>query len=283
MKTILVPTDFSPEAKNALQLAIGLGRQFGSTLIVLHVLESVDEGSFNVEGESSGSGDWEDRLFNMRMIQKAKKDLAKVEDDLTAAGVKFKTMLRLGDAYHGMNTVITEQKTDLVVMGTRGSSGYEEVLIGTNTEKVVRRSGCPVIAVTKKAFIDFKNIAWATSLRAEDLVMPSALKKIIEAYQATVHLVRINTPGLFLPDKTSQTKLKEFATKLKLPRYTINIYNEVSEEEGIIRFADSVDADMIVMSTHGRTGLGHLLNGSIAEDVVNHAKRPVFTFSLKAK
>ncbi len=56
MKTILVPTDFSPEAKNALQLAIGLARQFGSTLIVLHVLESVDEGSFNVEGNRRVAG-----------------------------------------------------------------------------------------------------------------------------------------------------------------------------------------------------------------------------------
>lgn len=281
MKTILVPTDFSAEAKVAMQVGIQLAQKFGSTLIALHVLESVDEGSFNVEGESTGFGSWEDKLFNMKMIQKGKKDLAKVDADLAEAGIKYKTVLRLGDAFHGISTLVAENKADLVVMGTRGSSGYEEVLIGSNTEKVVRRAACPVLSVTRKPSNGWKNIAWATSLRAEDVVLPPVLKSIVEAFNATVHIVRVNTPGLFLADGISKEKLQEFATKLKLKNYTLNIYNDHSEEEGIIRFADSIGADMIALSTHGRTGLAHVLNGSIAEDVVNHAKRPVLTFTLK--
>ena len=55
----------------------------------------------------------------------------------------------------------------------------------------------------------------------------------------------------------------------ELENYTVNIYNDVVEEDGIIYFARDIDADMIALSTHGRSGLMHLLSGSIAEDVVN--------------
>ena len=68
-----------------------------------------------------------------------------------------------------------------------------------------------------------------------------------------------------------------------LQNYTINIYNDKVEEDGIIYFAQDIEADLIALATHGRTGLLHLLSGSIAEDVVNHAKRPVWTFRLKHK
>jgi nucleotide-binding universal stress UspA family protein len=75
--------------------------------------------------------------------------------------------------------------------------------------------------------------------------------------------------------------MQDFAKKLQLKNYTINVFNDVSEEEGIVYFSDSIDADLIAMATHGRTGFAHVLAGSIAEDVVSHSKRPVLTFVTK--
>ena len=75
--------------------------------------------------------------------------------------------------------------------------------------------------------------------------------------------------------------MEKFAKKLGLKNFTINIFNDITEEEGIIYFAESIDADLIAMATHGRTGFAHVLAGSIAEDVVGHAKRPVLTFVVK--
>jgi nucleotide-binding universal stress UspA family protein len=63
-----------------------------------------------------------------------------------------------------------------------------------------------------------------------------------------------------------------------IARGTLNVYNDRSEEEGILNFAATINADLIAMATHGRTGLSHALIGSIAEDVVNHSKRPVLTY-----
>ena len=75
--------------------------------------------------------------------------------------------------------------------------------------------------------------------------------------------------------------MNEFVEKYDLDICTLNIYNDFIEEDGIIYFAQDIDADMIALATHGRSGLMHLLSGSIAEDVVNHAKRPVWTCRLK--
>jgi nucleotide-binding universal stress UspA family protein len=102
-------------------------------------------------------------------------------------------------------------------------------------------------------------------------------------YNSTIHLVRINTPGDFQRDFIVREYMEKFAKKLGLKNYTINIFNDVTEEEGIIYFAETIDADLIAMATHGRTGFAHVMAGSIAEDVVGHAKRPVLTFVVKRK
>jgi nucleotide-binding universal stress UspA family protein len=71
-----------------------------------------------------------------------------------------------------------------------------------------------------------------------------------------------------------------FIKKYELKNTSRSIYNDLSEEEGIMHYANDISADLIAMGTSGRTGLGHFFLGSIAEDVVNHAKRPVWTYRL---
>jgi hypothetical protein len=122
---------------------------------------------------------------------------------------------------------------------------------------------------------------YATSLSKDEEVFARVVKQAQAMYDATVHLVRINTPANFQRDAVVRQYMTDFAKKLMLKNYTINIFNDLSEEEGVIYFADSIHADMIAMATHGRTGFAHVLAGSIAEDVVNHSKRPVLTFVVK--
>ncbi len=76
-------------------------------------------------------------------------------------------------------------------------------------------------------------------------------------------------------------RIRTFVQKHHFENIKAEVYNSLSEESGIIEFADDIDADLIAMTTHGRTGLIHLITGSIAEDVVNHSKRPVWTYRVK--
>lgn len=281
MKKILVPTDFSKTATVALDVAADIAKKAGSELILLHVVEEAAGNSFNAEGQV-GSGDMMDRLFTLKLIEKAKKQLEKTVQDPKYSSIEVNGELRVGNAFHGMRTIIAEHKVDLVVMGTSTHTKLEEMLIGTNTEKVVRTAKCPVLTVNKKpASTNFKNIVYATTMAKDEEVFSRIVKRSQQLYNSTIHLVRVNTPGDFQRDGVAKDAMDKFAKKVGLKNYTINVYNDLNVEEGIIRYADSVDADMIAMATHGRTGFAHVIAGSVAEDVVSHAKRPVLTFVVK--
>jgi nucleotide-binding universal stress UspA family protein len=282
MKKILVPTDFSKEAQIAAEVARDIAKKAGSELTFLHVIEGASGGSFNVEGETKYGEDVEDKLFTMALIRKAKKQMETLLANPMFAGMKVKSELKMGTPFHGMRTIITEKKVDLVVMGTAGKTKVEEMIIGTNTEKVVRQAKCPVLTVQKKpTTTDFKNIVYATAMSKDEEVFAAIVKQAQNLYDATVHLVRINTPGNFQRDAVVIKYMKDFAKKLMLKKFTINVFNDLTEEEGVIYFADSINADLIAMATHGRTGFAHVLAGSIAEEVVSHSKRPVLTFVVK--
>ena len=77
--------------------------------------------------------------------------------------------------------------------------------------------------------------------------------------------------------------MEAFAARYGLDRYTINQQDEFDVETGVLRFAEAKKADLIVLGTHGREGFSHLLRGSVAEDVANHAQIPVLTLPLRAE
>jgi nucleotide-binding universal stress UspA family protein len=281
MKKILVPTDFSKTSITALETAFEIAKKAGGTIFVLHVVEEATPDSYSITGEWRDDN-WEDRLFTFKLLEKAKAQLEKLVMDPRFSDVKLVGELRLGNPFHGMNTIIAEQKVDLVVMGTRGKTNLESMVIGTNTERVVRHSHCPILTVHKKpTSVDFKNIVYATAMSKDEEVFSRIVKSTQRLYDSTIHLVRINTPGDFQRDKVVKEYMNKFAKSLQLKNFTINIYNDISEEAGILYFADSINADLIAMATHGRTGFAHVLAGSIAEEVVSKASRPVLTFVVK--
>jgi nucleotide-binding universal stress UspA family protein len=281
MKKILVPTDFSKASITALEVAFDIAKKANADIYVLHVVEEATPNSYRITGEWQ-KDNWDDKLFTYKLLEKAKKQLEKLVQEPRFAAVKLVGELRLGNPFHGMTSIVSEQKVDLVVMGTRGQTNLESMVIGSNTERIVRHSRCPILTVHKKpASTDFKSIVYATTMSKDEEVFSRIVKRTQQIYDSTIHLVRINTPGDFQRDNVVKEYMNKFAKSLQLKNYTINVYNDLNEEEGILYFADSIDADLIAMATHGRTGFAHVLAGSIAEDVVNKAKRPVLTFVVK--
>ncbi len=281
MKKILVPVDYSKTSTIAFDVAFDIAKKSGAEIIAMNVVEEITTESYRVTGEWH-KADWEDRIFTFELLKKSKAQLEKLVTDPKYAAVKITGEQRVGNPYHGITTIVTEKKVDLVVMGTRGLTKLEEMVIGTNTEKVVRHSRCPVLTVHKKpATTDFKNIVYATSMSPEEEVFSRFVKKTQQMYDSTIHVVRVNTPSNFQRDVTVKSAMEKFVKKLGLKNYTLNIFNDISEEMGVMYFGDSIEADMIAMATHGRTGLAHLMAGSIAEQVVGHSKQPVLTFVVK--
>ena len=191
-------------------------------------------------------------------------------------------MVEIGSPYESIAHVITNHDADLVVMGTKGSGGVEEVLIGSNTEKVVRYAKCPVITIKDKVDLDkVKHIVFATSLMEDQPDIVERLKLARENFGVKLHLVKVNTPNNFHTERQLREEFQKYLEKHDLKDCETHVYNEASEEDGILYFAEDLGDCMIAIGTHGRTGLLHLLSGSIAEDLVNHSKVPVWTFSMK--
>ena len=226
----------------------------------------------------------EDEFIIKKLIDQTQKNLETFSKQHQYDGVEFSTMIEMGGAYASISKVIAENNTDLIVMGTKGASGIEEVLIGSNTEKVVRYASCPVITVKQKVDLNsIENIVFATNLMEDqtDLIQP--LKTLQRVTGAKLHLVKVNTPNHFHTQRQMDEEFKSFINKHDLGNASTSIYNEATEEDGILYFAEDLGACMIAIGTHGRTGLLHLLSGSIAEDLVNHAQIPVWTLSMRKR
>lgn len=287
MKRILVPTDFSEQAGFAMNLACQIARKTKSELVALHVLDhtglfdfSAGSSAYPMMGNPAGLD--VDQQFMESLYSNAEEKCTQFLKDFGDERVTVTKKIKIGSAFHYINEEINEEKTDLVIMGSKGSSGIEEILIGSNTEKVVRHAKCPVLTVKSKMKIDNVNdIVFATSFKEGDSHVAEELKKLQEVFNAKLHLVRVNTPNSFETNRKIMSKADEFVRENEISNYTINIYSDKVEEDGIIFFAQDIQADLIAIATHGRSGLLHLLSGSIAEDVVNHAMRPVWTFRLK--
>ncbi|WP_298119212.1 universal stress protein [Flavobacterium sp.] len=274
MKKILIPTDFSKHAEYALKVAAQIARKNNGEIILLHMLELPHQGS---DAVGSGKELPEIMFFKNAAINR----LEELMDEDYLDGIKVSEAVLFELAFEGVLKASKINDVDLVVMGSHGASGYKEMFIGSNAEKVVRSSEVPVLIIKKEQEnFDVNNFVFASDF-SEEIKKP--FEKVVEfanKFDATLHLAMINTPNNFKPTSLSEQIMNEFVANFKINKFETHVYNESNVEKGILNFANSVDADLIGMSTHGRKGLSHFFNGSISEDLVNHASRPVITFKI---
>lgn len=282
MRRILVPTDFSDQARYAFEVAVAIARQTGAAIKLLHVVEMpYSYTSFNVTGEVL-SADGMEQVYIMKLLENTKHRMAELERAVEHQGVEVVQEVDVDRVNRKIRRVIREDQVDLVVMGSKGASGMDEFLIGSNTEKVVRTAECPVLTVKGRvADLTIDNIVLASDFKREIGSAMEKFKYFQQVFGAKLHLVYINTPGAFESSSNLRQRMQNAAERYGLQNYTVNVYNDTIEEDGILHFADEIGADLVMMATHGRTGLSHLLSGSIAEDLVNHSNVPVLTFQLK--
>ena len=274
MKRILVPTDFSKHADNALRVAAQLAKKNNSEIFLLHMLELPHQGSDAVSGGSEIP-----QIMFFKNIAIDRLDALMEADFLE--GISVSEIIQFEKTFDGIMEISKKNDIDLIVMGSHGASGYEEMFIGSNAEKVIRFSEIPVL-VLKNEIPDFKvnNMVFASDF-SEEIKKP--FKKLIElanVFDAHLNLIMVNTPNNFKSTAVAEKIMSDFIANFDMPKYSSHIYNDVNVEKGILNFASSIDADLIAMGTHGRTGLDHFFNGSISEDLVNHTLRPVVTFKI---
>lgn len=277
MKKILVPTDFSEYAENALQVASQLARKYEAEIYLLHMIE-LPANMSNPVGDTR-SNDLPEAIGFMKL---AKKRYSEILSRPYLQGIKVREIVEFHQAFDGIMETSKEHGCDFIVMGSRGASGFKEMFVGSNTEKVVRTTEIPVLVIKKEIpNFEVKNFVFATNL---DNSNKKTLEKVIgfaKLVNAKLHLLYINTANEFITSKDTDRYLGEYLEGIDFENYEFHVYNDDSVEQGILNFANKVDADLIGIATHGRKGISHFFNGSISEDLVNHSVRPIITFKLE--
>lgn len=275
MKKILVPCDFSKPAINAFRFALDLAAKSSGTVYLLHVIElPVMHDTLLMPVLN-----FEEELLK-ELKEQATSSFAKVIKKY-APESKVHSEVIFGPVSGNITQYISEKQIDLVVMGSHGTGGIRELFIGSNAEKIVRRSTVPVFVIKDYRKADIKKIVFPNNLEIEDQEgLMLKVKALQHLFNAHLHVVWINTPLNFAPDSVTETKMKTFAKRFLLKDFTLHTFNSTDEETGIHEFNNKIKGDLIAMGTHGRKGISHLFNGSVAEDVVNHTHGLVWTYSL---
>jgi nucleotide-binding universal stress UspA family protein len=274
MKTILVPTDFSKHAENALKVAAQIAKKNNGEIILLHMLELSTSGNdaLNTSHEIP-----ELMFFKNAAVAK----LEELENISFLDDIKVSSIVQFNMAFEGIIENGKKHQADLVVMGSHGASGFHEMFVGSNAEKVVRNSEIPVLVI-KKEDADFKvdTLTFASNFSDE---IKKPFEKVVDFanyFGAHINLLHVITPNNFSTTRAAEEKVRNFIEEFHFSDYSTHIYNDINVEKGILHFAKDSNSDVIAVCTHGRKGISHFLNGSISEDLVNHAKRPVIAFKI---
>lgn len=264
VKTIMVPYDFSDCATSALRVASKLARLTGACIDVVHVYEHMTD--FHTE--------------NQKVRDTIEEKMERVPHLEFMKGVELKKFMLRQLTLTEMFKNNSLAHVDLVVMGSHGARGIRSI-VGSNTQKVVRIAPMPVLVI-KHNIEDFQvnDVVFASNFSEVDIEKFEAFRPVIDLFDPRVHLLKVNTPKTFERSEDTNKAIDAFLQKHELKKFTATIYNDLSIEEGILNFARGIDADMIAMATHGRTGFFHVVNGSLTEDIVNHTTFPVLSVKL---
>jgi nucleotide-binding universal stress UspA family protein len=293
MDRILCPVDFSEFGTRALERAVRLGKWFDARVEVLHVIPFA---------MPAGAGlPYMAIPLEATRAQRERAILAL--GDLVAPylseGVPIETKVLEGDPWRVIRDEAAAIPADLLVMGTHGRSGFEHLLLGSVTEKVLRRAPCPVVTVGEvpphpRAGPPFRRILCAADLTpasAHTLDMGLAMASENDAAVTLLHVVEA------LPERT-EGKLYLAVPEIGPLRHELmaqaraQLHKAVPVEardfctvterveagaawSEILRVAEELDADLIVLGAHTRGVLGRMFFGSTSSHVVRRAACPV--------
>jgi nucleotide-binding universal stress UspA family protein len=290
---ILVPIDFSRPSLKAIPYALAISRQFDADVHLLHITDVAQQPPPTLLTlPLVPQSEWNQRF--MKRLQALAK---KYRTDGNVSALEPRT----GTAYEEICDVAQELKADLIVVATHGYTGYKRMLMGSTAERVVQHSPCPVLVVRQhlNRWNGAAHLRTRTGFELTKIVVPTDFSKCSQTafdygsqlardFGAELRLVHvINQHAFPFGDKytaldpaellykmqhAAQKRMQSMGARTK-GRYSVRLIHGSPAVE-ICRAANE-DADLIVISTHGRTGLGHILIGSVAEHVVRYAHCPV--------
>jgi nucleotide-binding universal stress UspA family protein len=289
---ILVGTDFSLTASVAVDWAVELARQQGARVELVHSVTVPPSVPEYVASSAIAAGPAFDAEVRRAAFDRLEKEAAALRD----RGIEVDTWMALGTPSQVICDRASEISARAIVVGTRGLTGLRHLLLGSTTERVVQKAPCPVLSVhpedrgrTLRTILiptDFSEDAERAIHTARQLLAPLAPEArliLLHAFNLPIEYTAygpIPTSVHYLQDTglDAERRLQEMTDRLAVEGIAVDwAAREGDPSVVIVEEAESRGADLIAMGTHGRSGLRHLLLGSTAERVVQHARCPVMT------
>lgn len=273
---ILVPTDFSPVADNALRYALRFAKKTGAQVQILHVMSIPVTDAYFVSGAYP--------MLIDSMEKTAKHGFEKLKKKyFKGAEAKFQATTLTGDVFSEIHSYAKKEKTDLIVMGTSGTSGVSEILFGSNAATVVAKSEIPVLVIPPDAaYHSLKNIVYATDYGEPEFPSVSRLIYLAELYKAAVTVLHVKSEL----DEYFDTSKNFFVRNKKNISYKnwkmVNM-GEQNVMKGIDRFIQKEKSDMLVVAKHNLSFFDKLFHRSLSKRMAYHTHIPLLVLNKSNK
>jgi nucleotide-binding universal stress UspA family protein len=294
-KQILFAADFSETSRDAFRIACSLARESDSRILVLHVLEA-----FRVAEEPVYFGQQSVRYIGTDPTEASQES---VESRLSQTYVPDRPILieyraKSGLAAEEIVRVSREAETDLIVMGTHGRSGFSRFLAGSVAESVLRAAQCPVLALRSSAHLeapagDIQSILAPIDLSAHSRTTARVARTLARDLGARLVLLHVApwevvVPGevpLVVDLRECRDSLNALQDEFEGPDLKAEIQSVLRQGDAateILDVAETSGCGLIVMGTHGRSGMLRLLMGSVSEAVLRRSRSPVLVIKPSA-
>jgi nucleotide-binding universal stress UspA family protein len=275
MKKILVPIDFSIQSEYAIKLASKIAKNSESQIYLLHMVE-IPSGTIDM-GAGSNFGVPQ----SMHYIQKVKERMINIREKFFGSDNNVKYAIRFETPFEGIMKFSQRKDPDLIIMGSKDLSIIDEVIIGSLVKRVANRTKIPVLAVNKDPKdLAIKDLVFVSKFEEEDRKSFDILLDFSQTFGSKIHLLNVNTMNRFKSTKKAKQKMKAFLEQYETPSHSINIYNDDSIENGIVNFSKEINADVIALSTHERSGFLRLFKINISNSIAKKSLSPVFRFLI---
>lgn len=274
---ILVPTDFSDVSTNAVHFAIDLAKKVDGEITLFNSIhfDYFQDYQYGYIPAVQTMADEVKGAVEKRMDQYVAQ---------FATGVPIEKKISAMSMVTAIKDMVKEEDFDLVVIGTHGSSGMEEVFVGSNTERIVRHAPCPVISVPHEVHLqEIKKILVPIDLRELRASFFQQIARLQKFFNSELEFIWVKTPHNIENEEQVGQELAAMIESFGIDNYKFFIVKNIFPTDGIFLEANESEADMVAMATHARRGLSHWLTGSMTEDTVNHLEIPVWSFRIDKK
>lgn len=278
LTSIICPVDFSPASETALKQAAHFAALYKAELHLIHIVSFLPQTVATVYGVDVNA---EDTLN--KIMANAEKALKEIRSKYVPSAITGDSVVRRGVVSQLVADYAKEKNAELVLMATSGAHGVEEYLIGSNAAKIAATAPCPVLSLTHGKYLN----------QVRNVVVPVDISFGVKEIMIFIHhYLGIFNPNVTFLSVTSQPEnseryqkvqasLKKKVTTMQRSKFVgkvdFAIHDAFDAGFGILEYLEKHPFDLVVMNTHGRSGLGKFILGSVTSHVISNSTIPILS------